>query len=221
MDGQLSYLGRLASGLVVTAALLGLVAFRVTSCAPTPRPPPNAGVLPPGAAAPEAARDCGAPGWEEAARINAGSLAALDWTPFGRSEVGWRVYAPMVAHEIGARCAPQTPAFARALAAWQKRQGVQPDGLFSQLTFIQMKGVVQGRRPFVLLAAQGVCAQPADESRLASARPDESLGEPPAQLRPGALAAYRRMVAAARAELPELAADPGLLKIFSGYRSPA
>jgi hypothetical protein len=213
---MLSYAGRILSGLVVTAALLGLVALRVTSCAPTPKPAPHAGLAP-------TARpiDCRAPGWERAARINASSLAGLSWTPFGRDETGWRIYAPLIAREIGARCPPQSPAFARDLAAWQKRQGVAADGLVSQLTFIQLKGVLQGRRPFVLLSAAGVCAEAADERALASARPDEGLGDKVVQLRPGALAAYRRMVAAARAEAPAIAADPELLKLFSGYRSPA
>ena len=40
------------------------------------------------------------------------------------------------------------------------------------------------------------------------------------QLRAPALDAYRRMVAAARAQAPALAADHRLLTIFSGYRDP-
>jgi LAS superfamily LD-carboxypeptidase LdcB len=39
-------------------------------------------------------------------------------------------------------------------------------------------------------------------------------------LRRDVLEAYRRMVAAARAEVPEVAADPELLQIFSGFRDP-
>jgi LAS superfamily LD-carboxypeptidase LdcB len=39
-------------------------------------------------------------------------------------------------------------------------------------------------------------------------------------LRPAALAAWRQLVAAARALVPELAADKRLLTIFSAYRSP-
>jgi D-alanyl-D-alanine carboxypeptidase len=46
------------------------------------------------------------------------------------------------------------------------------------------------------------------------------FGDNIVQLRPGAAQAYRRMVAAARAEAPAIAADAELMKVFSGYRSP-
>jgi D-alanyl-D-alanine dipeptidase len=201
-----------------------LLAVALASCAPppAPRPPPRpppaeAAVVPPPR---PLSHDCDAPGWDQAAQINASSLPALPWTPFGREEIGWRIYAPQIAREVGVDCAPGSTGFARAVAAWQQRQGLPVDGLVSALTFAQMKGVLQGRRPFVLLSAQGICAAPADEASLAAARPDEALGDKPVLLRPTALAAYRRMVATARAEAPEIAADPDLLKIFSGYRSP-
>ena len=222
MDGWLSFLSRAFSGLVISSALLGLVAFRVTSCAPAPKPappaPPPVVFVDPGPR--PLSRDCRATGWEQAAAVNAGSLKALPWTPFGREEVGWRVYAPLIAREIGVDCPPSSTGFAKALAAWQTRQGVTSDGLLSQLTFLRMKGEVQGRRPIVLLSHQGICAAPAEEMGLALARPGEFIGEKPVLLRPGALAAYRRMLAAAQAEEPAVAADPELLRIFSGYRSP-
>jgi hypothetical protein len=212
---MLSYVSRVFSGVAITVALLVLVAFRVTSCAPIPKAAPSAAVPAPHVL------DCRAAGWERAAHINASSLGSLYWTPFGRDEVGWRVYAPLIGREIGSPCPPQSAAFAYALADWQKRHGFAPDGLVSQLTFVRLKAEVQNRRPFVLLSAGGVCAAAADEARLASAGPEERLSDKPVQLRPGALAAYRRMVVAARAEEPALAGDADLLRIFSGYRSPA
>jgi len=220
---RLSFLSRIAFSLTLTSTLLGLVLFRMTSCAPAPAPraPPS----PPQIAADSGPRrlpkDCRAPGWEHAAAINSSSLAALPWTPFGRDETGWRVYAPLIAREIGVDCPPGSTGFAKALADWQRRQGVDPDGLLSQVTFVRMKSEVQGRRPIVLLSAQGVCAAPAEEFGLATARPDEGFGDKVIELRPGALGAYRRMVAAARKEEPAMAADPELLRIFSAYRSPA
>ncbi|CAN7537316.1 D-alanyl-D-alanine carboxypeptidase family protein [Phenylobacterium sp. LjRoot225] len=206
---------------MIAAALLALVALQVTGCAPTPRPPPPqvAAEIPPPPRI--LSRDCEAPGWEEAARVNESSLGGLYWAPFGRNEVGWRIYAPMIAREIGVDCPPYSTGFARALADWQARQGFQPSGLLSEFTFIRMKGVLQGRRPFVLLSAQGVCAAPAEETDLTAGRPDEGFGDKPILLRPAAFAAYRRMVATARAEEPRIAADPELLRIFSAYRSPA
>jgi LAS superfamily LD-carboxypeptidase LdcB len=208
-------------GLLGVAALLG-PASSPTGCAPAPRPKLQAQVAePPGAPPPRhLSHDCAAPGWEKAAHVNESSLAALPWSPFGRAETGWRVYAPLIASEIGVDCPPGSTGFARALAAWQGRHGVPVDGLLSQVTFIELKGLVQNRRPIRLLSAQGLCALPARESELVTLRPDEGLGDKVVQLRPGAAAAYRRMVAAARAADPQIAADPDLLKIFSGYRSP-
>ncbi|MBV8972399.1 MAG: D-alanyl-D-alanine carboxypeptidase family protein, partial [Sphingomonadaceae bacterium] len=62
-------------------------------------------------------------------------------------------------------------------------------------------------------------APPAPE-RLASAAPAESYGGKRVQLRASALAAFRRMRAAALAD-PVLKAEPRSLTIFSGYRDPA
>ena len=219
VDHRLSYFARVLGGFAVTALLLGGVALRVTSCAPPPQPalgppppppPPPAGLV----------RDCFAPEWERAARLNASSFKSLPWTPFGREETGWRIYAPLIAREIGVACPPDSSGFAQALAAWQARAGLPVDGLVSQATFVHMKGDLQGRRPIVLLAARGVCPAPAEERRLASARPKETFGDKTVMLRPAVLAAYRRMVAAARKEEPAIAEDPELLRIFSGYRSP-
>lgn len=216
VDHRLSYCARVLGGLALTALLLGGVALRVTSCAPTPKP--ELGPPPPPPAA--LVRDCYAPEWEQAARVNASSLKALPWTPFGREETGWRIYAPLIGREIGVACPPGSSGFAQALAAWQARAGMPVDGVVSQATFVHMKGDIQGRRPIVLLSARGVCPAAADEGRLAAARPNEILGDKTVMLRPAALAAYRRMAAAAREEVPAIADDPEILRIFSGYRSP-
>jgi hypothetical protein len=222
VDTNGSTIGRALYCAVVAAALVGLVALRVTSCAPPPKPPQRndqAQGPPPGRI--QLSHDCHAPGWEGAAHINQTSLEALPWTPFGRGEIGWRLYAPLIGREIGVDCPPQSTGFARALGAWQREHGYPVDGLVSQITFTRMKGMVQERRDFVLLSAQGVCAKAADEAGLVALRPDEGLGGKVVRLRPGAAEAYRRMAAAARAEAPAVAADPELMKLFSGYRSPA
>jgi LAS superfamily LD-carboxypeptidase LdcB len=52
------------------------------------------------------------------------------------------------------------------------------------------------------------------------ALPEEGYGGKPILIRRGALTAYRRMAAAARAEDPRIGRDPADLVIFSGYRSP-
>src|SRR5690348_5810949 len=51
--------------------------------------------------------DCkGSVAFDQAARRNAQSATTMAWSPFGRAEVGWMTYWPLVAHEIGAGCGP-------------------------------------------------------------------------------------------------------------------
>ncbi|WP_309606689.1 M15 family metallopeptidase [Phenylobacterium sp.] len=164
--------------------------------------------------------DACAEGPADAAAGNRLSLPALVWAPFNRPETGWEIYAPLIAREIATPCPPDSPAFAAALAAWQARQGVPADGLMTEAVFARLKDLVQIRRPFVQLSARQVCPKAPAESALALATPLEGYSGKAIQLRPGALAAYRRLAAAARAEDPWIAADPRSLTIFSGYRSP-
>jgi zinc D-Ala-D-Ala carboxypeptidase len=212
---------RFLGALVAAVILLGLVVLRVTSCAPLPKPTIAPSIVPPPQVAKKTAFQCDAPRWEQAARTNATSLRGMPWAPFGRQEHGWETYAPIIAREIQTGCPPHTPGFAGALAAWQERNGYNPDGLVSEFTFVKMKGMVQGRRPILLLSSQGICAPAAQESQLAESVSGEGYMGKAIQLRIGAFASYRRMVAAARAEDPAIAADPRYLTIFSGFRSPA
>ena len=217
---------RFLAGLAVAAIVLGLIALRVTSCAPAgPPKPPSVALAPRGPAPPpappleiSAACERGPPA---AAQANAASLQTLAWAPFKRSEVGWETYAPLIAREIRTNCAPQTPGFAAALAAWQAAQHLPVDGALSAAVFDHMKTAIQLRRPFVQVSAQGVCPAPPGQGALAAATPAEGYAGKAILLRPAALAAYRRMAAAARVEDPRIAADPRNLTIFSGFRSPA
>ena len=159
--------------------------------------------------------------FQAAAKSNAASLAAPDWSPFGRPEKGWAIYAPKIADEIGARCAPDTPRFARVLAGWQHRRGLAGGGRLDPTSFEVMKSAWQARRAFVALRAGGVCPDAPALTRLAAAAPEESDGGKIILLRAGALAALRRMVAGAKAAVPEAAADPERLMLFSGFRAPA
>jgi len=218
---------RFLGGLGLAALILGAVVLRVTSCAPSPAPrapPHTSAVTAPRSSLPPAPRAsaeaCGA-GPGEAARANAASLTSLAWSPFGRAEIGWETYAPLIAREIATACPPDTPGFAAALAAWQERQHLLADGIMTADLFARQRDIIELRRPFVRVSARGICPAPPAESSLASATPDEGYSRKPIQLRPGALAAWRVMAAAARAEDPRIAADPRNLTIFSGYRSPA
>ena len=58
-------------------------------------------------------------GPQAAAASNAASIDSLLWSPFKRAEVGWAIYAPVIAEEIGSLCAPSSPGFAATLTVWQ------------------------------------------------------------------------------------------------------
>jgi hypothetical protein len=161
--------------------------------------------------------DC-AQGLGEAARLNARSLRELAWSPFGRPEIGWQTYAPLVGREVGSTCPPDSRGFAEALAKWKAEQRAPGGGVFSEADFALVRGAIQSRRPFVRLTAQGAC--PAPPVDLETALMSEGYAGKVVQLRPDALQAYRRMVAQARADDPRIAADPRNLTIFSGFRSP-
>jgi hypothetical protein len=206
-----SDIGRFLGGLLLVAALGFVVWWRVTSHAP-PHPVPAPPVRPP-------VMGCGAAGWEAASAANGQSLDHLVWSPFGRLEVGWRVYAPLIEREIGYACPPATQGFASAYAPWQHHHGRPEDGVFKPDDFRRMLVDMELRRPFVQLTAKGICPPPPAPQALATATPNEAYGGKAVQLRAGALAAYRRMVSAARAQ--GLAKGANVLKLVSGFRGPA
>lgn len=209
---------RFLAGLGIAGLALGFVVLRVTSCAPgpvAPRPPP------PPAHTPALAQAICADGPAPAARTNAASLQTLAWAPFGRSETGWATYAPLIEREIHTACAPASPGFAQALAGWARERKLPDDGTLTPAVFAPMEIAIELRRPFVQLSGKHICPNPPAPSALALATPAEGYEGKAIQLRPGALIAYRQMAAAARAEVPAIAADPRNLTIFSGFRSPA
>jgi hypothetical protein len=212
---------RFLGGLVVTAIVLVLLVLRVTSCAPT-KPPETALVVPPppppAVAAPVTPEQCLTPAFEAQAQANRASLTTLAWAPFGRAEIGWEIYAPLIAREIGTACPPTSPAFAAAFARWQAAQGFAATGVMADADFNQIRGVMLLRRPFVRLTMTKVCPEPTN-GVVEPNRPGEGYGGKQVFLRPTAFAAYRRMVEDARKD-PAIAADPRNLTIFSGYRSP-
>jgi hypothetical protein len=214
--------------IVVLVVVAGEAAVRCARHAPAPPPASGTGPAPQPAHAtwkseptppkPPPGPCPSAPSFAAAAAQNVQSLGTAPWSVFRRLELGWEVYAPLVAREIGAACDPRADGFAAALAGWQRTHRLPPTGVMDEPTLQALSTVWESRRPFVAASAHGAC--PAPPTVLATALPDESYG-PPAQLRPGALEAYRRMVAAARAQEPVLARDRRMLTIFSGYRDPA
>lgn len=159
--------------------------------------------------------------WGGQAFANAISVYSLEWTPFNRQEWGWETYLPLIQQELDTDCGPGTPAFATALAEFQARHSLPGTGLFDQDTFQVFKGVWQERRPFILARIRDECPDPPPISQLGYLVAEEEHADRLTRLlRRDVLAAYRRLVAAAREEVPEVAADPEMLQIFSGFRDP-
>jgi D-alanyl-D-alanine carboxypeptidase len=180
--------------------------------APEPRdlPPADPGV---------AAR-CGE-GPAQAADANAASLTTAAWSAFGRPETGWAIYAPRAAIEIGAAgCGPGTPGFADALAVWQGSRRLPRTGVMDEPTLRALAVTWALRRPFVLVNKTGLCPAPPPPEALETSGPGEGYGRT-ILLRRGAMDAWRRMLAAARAAEPSIAADRNMMTLMSGYRDPA
>lgn len=170
---------------------------------PAPAPPPLSG-------------DCQDARFATAARANGESARSLIWSPFGAEEIGWEIYAPLIANEIRTACGPDQPGFAAALADWQRRNGPVADGVMTPAVFEAMRQRWHRARPFSKIRPED-CPPPTTD--LAYANAGESYGRP-MQLRPGVLAAYRQMIATARTEAPSIFNQPDALKIFSAYRDP-
>lgn len=158
--------------------------------------------------------------YERSAAKNAMSLESAELAPFGRSETGWRIYAPQVAATIGTLCAPQTSRFAAALGAWQAKHRLRPTGAVDPATLGAMKNTWQQARPFIAAFSEGGCPDAASEKSLVDLRPREGWLGKPGKLDARALAALRRMAAAARTADPRIARDRQMLTIISAYRSP-
>lgn len=219
-----SDVGRFLIALLILAVIgLGVV-YRVThhpasrlapALASAPAPDRQATASPSADLAP---LGCDAAAWRAAAQVNARSLVSLQWSPFGQPETGWSVYAPAVGRLIGSQCPPQTAGFAAAYARWQAGQALAPDGVFKPDEFTRLKNRMALARPFVQFTARGVCPAAPPPEALEAATAAEGYGGKIVSLRRGALAAYRRMVADARADGALTAPDD--FKLISGYRGP-
>ncbi|MGV3578751.1 D-alanyl-D-alanine carboxypeptidase family protein [Brevundimonas sp.] len=175
----------------------------------------------PNAASAQGRCETGRAVWADQAVANAISLYSLEWAPFGANEVGWGTYLPLLQQELGTDCEAGTSDFAAALAGFQIRYGLPGTGVFDRATFDVLKGVVQERRPFVMARVRDECPEPPPLRDLGYLEVQEEHADRLTRLlRRDVLDAYRRMVAAARYEVPEIRNDPELLQIFSGFRDP-
>ena len=132
------------------------------------------------------------------------SIADILTTPVG-SRVMRREYGSELPFLIDQPMNPATrqalyAATAAALARWQGARGLRPSGVLDPETFAAMAPGWHLARPFVRVNRQGLCPGAPPEAMLVGATPAETYGGKAVRLRPAALAAYRRMVEAARAD---------------------
>ncbi|HWF77481.1 MAG TPA: D-alanyl-D-alanine carboxypeptidase family protein [Caulobacteraceae bacterium] len=219
---------RIGGAMILIVLVLAIAQRLIFGAAPAPHgaasPASYATPTPPASLARAARSPAGCqtnPRFDAATDANTASLTLAQWSVFGRPESGWQVYAPLIGHELGVACPPTSQAFAAALASWQVARHLPATGAMDEATLRAFDFAWLGRRSFVAASAHGHCPDPPPLAGLATATPAEGYLGKAVLLRPAALAAYRRMVAAAHSESPAIAADPKLLTLVSGYRDPA
>ena len=148
----------------------------------------------------------------------------LSWTFGGKSQRGWRLYAPLVGGLIGAEGDPATGDFAAQLSRWQQQRGVAADGILDQGTWSQMVADWQANRikDRTYPTPEQLVTIPTSECY------DPTRAEEMRKVERTTYAAYKRMVAAAAADPSlglqvtgdgELAAGEKYLKVVSAFRS--
>jgi zinc D-Ala-D-Ala carboxypeptidase len=140
----------------------------------------------------------------------------LNWTFGAKAQRGWHLYTPLIQRLINTDDAPETAAFALAVADWQRSAGLASTGVLDQQTWMKMVAVFQSRR----IKDRSSPAL----KRLTLVSGSEFLDpERPEDLRyveRQAYAAYRNLVTAAEADLA-LRSNGDWLKIISAFRSVA
>jgi hypothetical protein len=151
-----------------------------------------------------------------AAEQNARLKSDLTWTFGARRQRGWYLYTPLIQRLLNTGAAPEKADFARALAEWQRSEGLPSTGALDQQTWMKMVAVFQSRR------IKDRSTPTPEALRLA---PVQEFLDPerPENLRcveRKAYAAYKNLVTAAAADL-SLSSNENWLKIISAFRSPA
>ena len=159
-----------------------------------------------------------------AASRNAVLRNELTWLFGGKQQHGWYLYQPLIGRLLNSSDAPDSPRFAAALARWQQKAGLKPNGILEEESLYAMIAEWQSKRlkdrtpaqPGQLVTAP--ISDFYDPERLVELR----------QVERETYAAYKRMVAAAAADRSlglRRGTDGGLapaekyLKIISSFRS--
>jgi hypothetical protein len=148
----------------------------------------------------------------------------LTWTFGGKAQRGWYLYTLLINRLLDTHAAPDSERFAKAVAHWQKKQGLAADGVLNEDTLYKMIAEWQGKR-----LKDRTPARP-DQLLLAPISDfyDPTRAEELRQVEKQTYAAYKAMVRAAlkdkslglaRGGKDELAPGEKYLKIVSSFRS--
>ena len=160
-----------------------------------------------------------------AAAANEASLRSLAWPFGGKSQIGWAIYLPLIAHTIGVDPDADSTEFSAGLAKWQNEKGLPNTGIVNADTMQAFAGHWQSQR----LGRSSLSSSDALMSAPIIDFWDAGRGPNMLQLERQTYAAYRRMIAAAAKDLGkemkftangELAPGEKFLRIVSAYRSP-
>jgi len=141
-----------------------------------------------------------------------------------KTQRGWSIYIPLICNEIGTDSDVGTSDFAGAVARWQRKKGLAPNGIVDSDTWSAMVRTFQSQR----LTDHAYPAQSDMVTVPSSEFYDPERPEQLRQVRSDAYQAYKRMLAAATADLhlsdgPDAGAaiKPAdqYLRIISAFRS--
>ncbi len=154
--------------------------------------------------------------FKDAAAANATFKKNLKWTFGSKPQTGWHLYVPLIQRLLETEAAPESTEFAAALARWQATSDLRPNGVLETETLSAMIKYWQSRRlnSSVYPAADEVLTAPIEDFF------DPGRGVELLKVRRDAFAAYKAMVAAARADKSlNLKDGTSFLKIVSAFRS--
>jgi len=153
-----------------------------------------------------------------AAQKNAVLQKDLKWNFGGTTQRCWYLYTSLIQRTIHTEAKPDSEQFSKALSEWQKQNGLNADGILNSETWMKMVSIYQSNRLSGVNRTQVFTGL--------ETLPPSYFYDPlrPADLRKvgqETLAAYNKMVAAAKKELMhDVDFSQNWLKIISSYRTP-
>ncbi|HEX3282382.1 MAG TPA: D-alanyl-D-alanine carboxypeptidase family protein [Pyrinomonadaceae bacterium] len=148
----------------------------------------------------------------------------LSWTFGNKPQRGWYLYTSLISRLLNTKNPVGSTAFAKSLATWQKKMGLQANGLLDEQSLYEMIKVWQGAR----LKDREVASPDKLVNVPISEFYDPTRAEELRKVERATYAAYKKMVAAAVADRSlglahgahgTLAPGEKFLKIISAFRS--